>query len=70
MSQDVENIKASYPLFRNDEYKANLKNKQDTYEEKHPTEKIDEVFQWTTTKEYQEVNFNREALTVNPAKAC
>ena len=28
------------------------------------------MFQWTTTKEYQEVNFNREALTVNPAKAC
>ncbi len=70
MSQDVENIQASYPLFRNDEYKDNLQNKRDAYEERHPQEKIDEVFQWTTTKEYQEVNFNREALTVNPAKAC
>lgn len=70
MSQDVENIQASYPLFRTDEYKDNLKNKQDLYEERHPKDKIDEVFQWTTTKEYQEVNFNREALTVNPAKAC
>ena len=70
MSQDVENIQASYPLFRNDEYKDNLKNKQDAYEEKHLQDKIEETFQWTTTKEYQEVNFNREALTVNPAKAC
>jgi nitrogenase molybdenum-iron protein beta chain len=70
MSQDVENIQASYPLFRTDEYKDNLKNKREAYEERHPQEKIDEVFQWTTTKEYQEVNFNREALTVNPAKAC
>jgi len=70
MSQDVENIKPSYPLFRTDEYKENLKNKQDQYEERHPVDKVNEVFQWTTTKEYQEVNFNREALTVNPAKAC
>ncbi len=70
MSQEVENIQASYPLFRNDEYKENLANKREAYEERHPQAKIDEVFQWTTTKEYQELNFNREALTVNPAKAC
>ena len=70
MSQEVDNIQPSYPLFRNDEYKENLANKREAYEERHPQEKIDEVFQWTTTKEYQELNFNREALTVNPAKAC
>ncbi len=70
MSQEVDNIQPSYPLFRNDEYKENLANKREAYEERHPQEKIDEVFQWTTTKEYQEINFNREALTVNPAKAC
>ncbi|MEQ1637025.1 MAG: nitrogenase molybdenum-iron protein subunit beta [Methylococcales bacterium] len=70
MSQEVENIQPSYPLFRNDEYKESLANKREAYEERHPQEKIDEVFEWTTTKEYQEVNFNREALTVNPAKAC
>ncbi|MFI3189332.1 nitrogenase molybdenum-iron protein subunit beta [Crenothrix sp. D3] len=70
MSQDVDNIQASYPLFRTDEYKDNLQTKRDNYEERHPQEKIDEVFQWTTSKEYQELNFNREALTVNPAKAC
>jgi len=70
MSQEVDNIQPSYPLFRNDEYKDSLANKREAYEERHPQEKIDEVFQWTTTKEYQELNFNREALTVNPAKAC
>ncbi len=68
--QIVDDIKPCYPLFRDDDYKANLKNKQDLYEERHPTDKIEEVFQWTTTKEYQELNFKREALTVNPAKAC
>ena len=70
MSQQVDNIQPSYPLFRNDEYKENLANKQNNYEERHPQETIDEVFQWTTTTEYKELNFNREALTVNPAKAC
>ena len=70
MSQKVENIQPSYPLFRNDDYKESLANKREAYEERHPQDKIDEVFQWTTTKEYQDLNFNREALTVNPAKAC
>lgn len=70
MSQDVNDIKPSYPLFREQEYRDTLANKRDNFEEKHPQEKIDEVFQWTTTEEYKELNFQREALTVNPAKAC
>ncbi|OYY73706.1 MAG: nitrogenase molybdenum-iron protein subunit beta [Gammaproteobacteria bacterium 28-57-27] len=70
MSQVVENIKPCYPLFRDDDYKASLKNKRDLFEDRHPQEKVDEVFQWTTTQEYQDLNFAREALTVNPAKAC
>ncbi len=70
MSQLVEDIKPSYPLFRQEEYKDTLSNKQELFEEKVPQEKIEEVFQWSTTVEYKELNFNREALTVNPAKAC
>ncbi|SEG25778.1 nitrogenase molybdenum-iron protein subunit beta [Marinobacterium lutimaris] len=70
MSQSVDNIKPSYPLFLEDEYQDMLAKKRDDFEEKHPQAKIDEVFQWTTTEEYQELNFQREALTVNPAKAC
>ncbi len=70
MSQSVEDIKPSYPLFRDEEYKESLAAKKANYEEAHSAEKIQEVFEWTTTKEYQELNFAREALTVNPAKAC
>ncbi len=70
MSQSVDNIKPSYPLFQEDDYKANLANKQNMYEERHDAEKIQEVFNWSTTEEYKELNFARTALTVNPAKAC
>lgn len=70
MSQQVDNIKMSYPLFREQEYKDILKSKQEAFEEKVPQERIDEIFQWTTSLEYQELNFKREALTINPAKAC
>ncbi|WGS86985.1 nitrogenase molybdenum-iron protein subunit beta [Methylomonas sp. UP202] len=70
MSQNVDKIAPSYPLFRTDEYKENLANKRAMYEERHPQDTIDEVFEWTTTKEYQELNFSREAITINPAKAC
>ena len=69
MSQVVDDIKPSYPLFREDEYKESLATKE-TYEDKVPAVKIDEIFNWTTTEEYKELNFSREALTVNPAKAC
>ncbi len=70
MSQNVENIKPSYPLFRDQEYIDNLTRKKSLYEEAVPQEKIDETFLWTTSEEYKELNFQREALTVNPAKAC
>lgn len=69
MSQNVDKIMPSYPLFREEEYKENLSAKI-PFEERHETSKIEEVFQWTTTEEYKELNFSREALTVNPAKAC
>ncbi len=68
--QTVDDIKPCYPLFSDDDYQASLKNKQDLFEERHPRDKVQEIFDWTTTKEYQELNFQREALTINPAKAC
>jgi nitrogenase molybdenum-iron protein beta chain len=69
MSQSVENIKPTYPLFREGEYRETLKNKQ-AFEERVPQERIDEVFDWTTSPEYKELNFKREVLTINPAKTC
>jgi len=68
--QDVEKIKPCYPLFRNDEYKELIKNKRAQFEETHDADKVRETFDWTTTQEYQDLNFQREALTINPAKAC
>ncbi len=70
MPQSAEKVMPCYPLFREEEYKSTLANKQENFENKVPQDKIEETFKWTTTEEYQELNFNREALTVNPAKAC
>ena len=70
MSQSTDNIKPSYPLFRDEDYKENLANKKANYEECFPQDKIQEVFEWTTSEEYKELNFKREAVTINPAKAC
>ncbi|MBA3022420.1 MAG: nitrogenase molybdenum-iron protein subunit beta [Sideroxydans sp.] len=68
--QKVDDIKPCYPLFRQDEYKDSLANKKAKFEEGHADAKVQETFAWTTTMEYRELNFKREALTVNPAKAC
>ncbi len=70
MSQNIENIKACYPLFEQDEYQSLFAGKKGRFEEAHVDSKVKEVFEWTTTAEYQELNFKREALTINPAKAC
>ncbi len=70
MSQNIENIKPCYPLFEQDEYQSLFAGKKSRFEEAHGESKVQEVFDWTTTAEYQELNFKREALTINPAKAC
>lgn len=70
MSQTVEKIKPCYPLFCDADYVENLAKKRELVEEVPTLDKIEETFAWTTTKEYQELNFKREALTINPAKAC
>ncbi|NBB73374.1 nitrogenase molybdenum-iron protein subunit beta [Thiohalocapsa halophila] len=70
MSQTVDNIKPSYPLFGDEDYQANLALKQNGVEERPDQATLDETFAWTTTEEYQELNFARTALTINPAKAC
>jgi nitrogenase molybdenum-iron protein beta chain len=68
--QAAENIKTCFPLFRDDDYKGMIAKKRELFEEISPKDKIDEVFTWTTTQEYQDLNFKREALTINPAKQC
>ena len=67
--QDLDNIKPGYPLFTEKEYQDAFARKR-VFEEAYPPEKIEEVFRWTTTEEYKELNFKREVLTINPAKTC
>ena len=67
--QVADNIKPCFPLFNTPEYQDVLAKKR-TYEERFSPEKVAETFEWTTTKEYQDLNFKRETLTINAAKAC
>lgn len=70
MPQSADNVLDHRPLFREPEYKEMLKNKREKYECPHPDAKIEEVADWTKSWEYREKNLAREALVVNPAKAC
>lgn len=69
MAQNVDKIKDHAELFQNDEYQELFKNKK-TFEGMPAEEAVQEAADWTKTWEYREKNFSREALTVNPAKAC
>ena len=70
MSQNAEKIIDHEMLFREPEYVEMFEKKQKEFEYRQPMEKIIEIQDWTKTEEYKEKNFAREALTVNPAKAC
>jgi nitrogenase molybdenum-iron protein beta chain len=69
MSQNINNIKDHAELFQNPEYQELFANKRQ-YEGGHDPDEVQRVVEWTKTWEYREKNFAREALTVNPAKAC
>lgn len=47
-----------------------LANKKALFENPHDPAEVDRIREWSKTPEYREKNFAREALTVNPAKAC
>ncbi len=57
-------------LFREPEYQKILADKKANFEFNHADVKIAEIRDWTKSKDYKDKNFAREALTVNPAKAC
>ena len=67
--QNADTINPGYPLFNGEDYQATFARKR-VFEEAPAKEKLEQVFQWTTTEEYKQLNFQREALTINPAKAC
>lgn len=70
MTQDVENVVDHLNLFRSPEYTEMFADKRKNFEFAHPDDKVKEMAEWTKSWEYRELNFQREALTVNPAKAC
>jgi nitrogenase molybdenum-iron protein beta chain len=70
MTQNAENVLDHFNLFRGPEYKEMFENKKKNFESPVPADKVEEIREWTKTAEYREKNFAREALTVNPAKAC
>ncbi|HYE37192.1 nitrogenase molybdenum-iron protein subunit beta [Methylocaldum sp.] len=70
MTQNAEKVLDHFNLFREPEYVELFENKKKEFEFAEPQDKLEEIREWTKTPEYREKNFAREALTVNPAKAC
>ncbi len=70
--QNVENIVNGQKLFQKPEYQEVLKNKKqfESSEGAVNPAKVVEVAKWMQSWEYREKNLAREAITVNPAKAC
>ncbi len=69
MSQNAEHVLDHFDLFRQPEYQEMLENKK-KFENPVATDEVERVREWTKTAEYREKNFGREALAINPAKAC
>lgn len=70
MPQSADKVLDHAPLFQQPEYTEMLKNKKAKFECGHPADMVKEIGDWTKSWEYREKNLAREALTVNPAKAC
>ncbi len=70
MSQNADKILDHFTLFREPEYKEMLENKKKNFEQPVAEIEVAKVREWLKTPEYREKNFAREALTINPAKAC
>lgn len=56
-------------LFQEQEYCEQFERKRE-FEDPWPAEKVNEVAEWTKTEEYKELNFKRQNIKINPAKAC
>src|SRR5574341_1796169 len=62
-------IKDHSELFKQQDYKEQFERKKE-FENCWPAEKVQEISEWTKTEEYKELNFKRENIKINPAKAC
>jgi nitrogenase molybdenum-iron protein beta chain len=69
MSQNAENVIDHFKLFQGQEYKEMFKAKK-KFENPSADEEVERVREFTKTTEYRDQNFAREAVVINPAKAC
>ncbi|MDR2151868.1 MAG: nitrogenase molybdenum-iron protein subunit beta, partial [Helicobacteraceae bacterium] len=67
--QNPQKIVIGKDLFLQPEYGEVLKTKR-AFEDMPEADKVKEIAEWTKSKEYCELNFKREAITINQAKAC
>ncbi len=70
MPQNSDYVLDHFDLFKQPEYREMLANKRKYFENSIGDAEVQRVVEWTKTFEYREKNFAREALVVNPAKAC
>ena len=70
MPQSAERVLDHTSLFREPEYQELLKNKRDNFECPVPPADVEAQNKYTKSWEYREKNLAREALVINPAKAC
>jgi nitrogenase molybdenum-iron protein beta chain len=70
MAQNPAEVLDHFNLFRQPEYVEMLTNKKKNFENPVPDQEVERIRDWTKTQEYREKNFNRTAVTINPAKAC
>lgn len=62
-------VKDHLELFKEQEYLEQFERKRE-FEKPCGEDEIKKTLEWTKTEEYREKNFARQALVVNPAKAC
>ncbi|MDD3444766.1 MAG: nitrogenase molybdenum-iron protein subunit beta [Zavarzinia sp.] len=70
MPQSADKVLDHAPLFREPEYREMLAKKKALFEDMPADDVVQKTADWTKSWEYREKNFAREALSVNPAKAC
>ncbi|GEO82536.1 nitrogenase molybdenum-iron protein subunit beta [Pararhodospirillum oryzae] len=70
MPQSADQIKDHIPLFKEPEYQEMFARKKAAFENCHADARVAEIADWTKSWDYREKNLAREALVVNPQKAC
>ncbi len=70
MPQSAEKILDHAPLFREPEYQESFKRKREAFECPASTSDVEVQREYAKSWEYREKNLAREALVINPAKAC